>query len=215
MNAHLKVGARVLVKACLRMVLAGGTWVVLCLLLPVAPPSGAWAADAATGGGTAAREGQAGARAKANAGAAPGTPAANDAVAVAKRLTALRKKVLKDEDFTENDETNRDPFHSYMRLFVDRSTVKNRKIPAIFDKVALDELTLIAIVSGDETPRAMFRDATGFGQSVKKGDFLSRAGARVTKILSDRVIVEITETTGTGEARIVEKAILVNPGEAP
>ena len=81
--------------------------------------------------------------------------------------------------------------------------------------MALDELTLIAIVSGDETPRAMFRDATGFGQSVKRGDFLSRAGARVTKILSDRVIVEITETSGTGEARIVEKAILVNPGEAP
>ena len=127
----------------------------------------------------------------------------------------MRKKVLKDDDFVENDETNRDPFHSYLRLFVDHSAQKNRKVPAIFDKVGLEELTLIAIVSGDDTPRAMFRDATGFGQSVKKGDFLSRAGARVTKILSDRVIVELGETTGTGDARIVEKAILVNPDEAP
>ncbi len=123
--------------------------------------------------------------------------------------------MLKDEDFVENDETNRDPFHSYLRLFVDHSTAKSQKVPAIFDKVGLDELTLIAIVSGDETPRAMFRDATGFGQSVKKGDFLSRAGARVTKILSDRVIVEISATSGTGEARVVEKAILVNPGDTP
>jgi Tfp pilus assembly protein PilP len=133
----------------------------------------------------------------------------------AKRLTALRKKVLKDQDFMENEETNRDPFHSYMRQFVDHGPVKSHKVPAIFDKVGLDELSLIAIVSGDETPRAMFRDATGYGQAVKKGDFLSRTAARVTKILSDRVIVEISETTGTGEARVIEKAILVNPGEAP
>jgi Tfp pilus assembly protein PilP len=143
-----------------------------------------------------------------------GGAAGNDASA-AKRLAALRKKVLKDDDFVENDDLNRDPFHSYMRLFVDRSTPKNRKIPAVFDKVGLEELTLIAIVSGDDIPRAMFRDATGFGQSVKKGDFLSRSGARVTKILSDRVIVELSETTGTGDSRVIEKAILVNPDQAP
>ncbi|MBC8132173.1 MAG: hypothetical protein H7X95_04265 [Deltaproteobacteria bacterium] len=148
-------------------------------------------------------------------GSGSGSAAGTGDAATAKRLTALRKKVLKDEDFVEGDEHNRDPFHSYMRLFVDRSATKNRKVPAVFDKVSLDELTLIAIVSGDDTPRAMFRDATGLGQSLKKGDFLSRAGARVTKILSDRVIVEISETSGTGEARIIEKAILVNPGEAP
>jgi Tfp pilus assembly protein PilP len=149
-------------------------------------------------------------------------PGANSGVAgggadaaTAKRLAALRKKILKDDDFLENDETNRDPFHSYLRLFVDHSTPKNRKVPAVFDKVGLEELTLIAIVSGDETPRAMFRDATGFGQAVKKGDFLSRTGARVTKILSDRVIVEISETSGTGEARVTEKAILVDPDGMP
>jgi Tfp pilus assembly protein PilP len=147
-------------------------------------------------------------------GTAPGGAAAVDAP-IAKRLTALRKKVLKDEDFVENDEINRDPFHSYMRLFVDHGAAKSHKVAAIFDKVGLDELSLIAIVSGDETPRAMFRDATGFGQAVKKGEFLSRAAARVTKILSDRVIVELSETTGSGETRVIEKAILVNPGEAP
>ena len=133
----------------------------------------------------------------------------------AKRLAALRKKVLKDDDFVENDETNRDPFHSYMRLFVDRGLPKTRKVAAIFDRVGLDELTLIAIVSGDENPRAMFRDPSGFGQSVKTGDFLSRVGARVTKILSDRVIVEVSETRESGQPRVVERAILVNPGEAP
>ena len=171
--------------------------------LPAAPEGAGPDSRAGAGGGAGTRPG-----------AATGGGAAADA-ATAKRLTALRKKVLKDEDFAENEATNRDPFHSHMRLFVDRGVAKNHKVPALFDKVGLDELTLIAIVSGDESPRAMFRDATGFGQAVKEGDFLSRTSARVTKILSDRVIVEITETTGTGETRAVEKAILVNPGEAP
>jgi Tfp pilus assembly protein PilP len=147
-------------------------------------------------------------------GTAAGSAAGTDP-ATEKRLAALRHKVLKDEDFVENEELNRDPFHPYLRLFADHEVSKTKKIPSAFDKAGLDELTLIAIVSGGDTPRAMFRDASGFGQAVKRGDFLSRSGARVTKILSDRVIVEITETTGTGEPRVVEKAILVNPDEAP
>jgi Tfp pilus assembly protein PilP len=153
--------------------------------------------------------------ADAGAAAAAGAGAAGSDAATAKRLAALRKKVLKDEDFVENDELNRDPFHSYVRVFVEKGGPKTRKVAGVFDKAGLEELTLIAVISGDDVPRAMFRDASGYGQSVKKGDFLSRAGARVTKILSDRVIVELSEQTGTGETRIVEKAILVNPDEAP
>jgi Tfp pilus assembly protein PilP len=135
--------------------------------------------------------------------------------ATARRLAALRKKVLTDDDFLENDETNRDPFRSYMHLFAEHGQGKTRKIPALFERVGLEELTLIAIVSGDDDPRAMFRDATGFGLAVKPGDFLSRSGARVSKILSDRVIVEQTETRESGEPRVVERAIFVNPGGAP
>ena len=161
-------------------------------------------------GGPSGREGTMGAG---GAGAVATSP--TSLAATNKRLAALRKKVLKDEDFVENDETNRDPFHSYLRLFADHTVTKNRKVPAIFDRAGLEELTLIAIVSGDDNPRAMFRDATGFGQSVAKGDFLSRSGARVTKILSDRVVVEISEVRESGEPRIVERAILVNPGESP
>jgi Tfp pilus assembly protein PilP len=173
--------------------------------------------------------------ARASEGSAPGTPADdrgatavaasaaagaggagsdNDA-ATARRLAALRKKVLTDDDFLENDETNRDPFRSYMHLFAEHGQSKTRKIPALFERVGLEELTLIAIVSGDDDPRAMFRDATGFGLAVKPGDFLSRSGARVSKILSDRVIVEQTETRESGEPRVVERAIFVNPGGAP
>ena len=134
-------------------------------------------------------------------------------VAAAERLAALRKKVLKDEDFAENDDVNRDPFHSYLRLFVDKGTTKTQKIPAVFEKLGLEELALIAIVTGDSAPRAMFRDPTGLGETVKKGDYISKSGARVTRILSDRVVVEQMETNAKGEPHPVERAILVDPDE--
>ena len=132
----------------------------------------------------------------------------------AQRAAALRKKVLRDDDFVENDDVNRDPFHSYLRLFIDKGAVKNRKVPAVFEKLGLEELALIAIVSGESTPYAMFRDPAGLGETVKKGDYISKASARVTKILSDRVVVELMETNAKGEPHPVEKAILVNPDEA-
>jgi Tfp pilus assembly protein PilP len=148
--------------------------------------------------------------------AAPPAPAAaaapaDPAAAAAQRLQLLRRKTLRDEDFMENEERNRDPFRSYLRMFTDKQGPKTPKVPAIFDKFALEELTLIGIVSGDAIPRAMFRDPGGLGQTIKRGDYISKAAARVTKILSDRVILELNEVTATGETRALERPILVNP----
>jgi Tfp pilus assembly protein PilP len=131
----------------------------------------------------------------------------------AARAAAMRRKTLKDLDFVDSDESNRDPFKSFMSLFADKGTPRLRQVPAIFDKFAMEELTLIAIVSGDAQPRAMFRDPSGLGQTLKRGDYVSKAGARITKILSDRVILEITEVSGSGEPRATEKAVLINPEE--
>jgi Tfp pilus assembly protein PilP len=151
--------------------------------------------------------------AAAGAAAAAAAVPADPVAAAAQRVAALRKKVLRDDDFVENDEVNRDPFHSYLRLFIDKGSVKTQKAPAVFEKLGLEELALIAIVSGDSTPRAMFRDPAGLGETVKKGDYISKSSARVTKILSDRVVVELMETNAKGEPHPVEKAILVNPDE--
>jgi Tfp pilus assembly protein PilP len=142
--------------------------------------------------------------------AAPAGAPANDA---ASRAATLRRKTLREEDFVDNDESNRDPFKSFMKVFRDTGVTRTIRAPAIFDKFALEELSLIAVVSGDAQPRAMFRDPGGLGQTVKRGDYLSKSGARVTKILSDRVILEISETSTSGEPRSIEKAVLVHPDE--
>jgi Tfp pilus assembly protein PilP len=146
-------------------------------------------------------------------GAGAAGPAAAAASDPATRAAALRRKALRDQDFIDSDETNRDPFKPFFRMFVEKGTARGRQVPALFEKFAMEELSLIAIVSGDAQPRAMFRDPGGRGQTVKRGDYISKVGARITKILSDRVILEMSEPTATGEPRATEKAVLIHPEE--
>jgi len=145
--------------------------------------------------------------------AAPVSSVAAAAEALQQRLTILRRKVLRDEDFNETDDANRDPFRSFIGIFTDRGARVNiqQVVPSIFGKFAIEELTLIAVVTGDANPRAMFRDPSGLGQVIKRGDYLSKSAARVTKILSDRVVLELAEVAAGGETRALEKAILVDP----
>ena len=147
---------------------------------------------------------------------APGTPgtttSTSGAEALAQRMAVLRRKVLREEDFAENDDSNRDPFRSYLDTWIERGPkITQSVVSAIFAKFSLEELTLIAVVSGDANPRAMFRDPTGLGQTVKRGDYLSRSAARITKILSDRVVLELSEITPGGATKALERAVLVNP----
>ena len=145
--------------------------------------------------------------------AAPTSSAAAAADAMQQRLTILRRKVLRDEDFNETDDANRDPFRSFTGIFTDRGARVNvqQVVPSIFGKFSLEELTLIAVITGDANPRAMFRDPSGLGQVIKRGDYLSKSAARVTKILSDRVVLELAEVGSGGETHALEKAVLVNP----
>jgi Tfp pilus assembly protein PilP len=151
--------------------------------------------------------------------AAPARPAPSPVAttagdALAQRLAVLRRKVLREEDFAENDDANRDPFRSYLDSWIDRGGGSRAQLPTvvgIFGKYSLEELTLIAVVTGDANPRAMFRDPTGLGQTVKRGDYLSKSGARITKILSDRVVLELSEITPGGTTKALERAVLVNP----
>jgi Tfp pilus assembly protein PilP len=138
--------------------------------------------------------------------------AANPAEALAQRLAVLRRKVLREEDFAENDDSNRDPFRSYLDTWIERGPrVTMATVSAVCAKYSLEELTLIAVISGDANPRGMFRDPTGLGQTVKRGDYISKSAARVTKILSDRVVLEMSEITPGGTTKALERAVLVNP----
>jgi type IV pilus assembly protein PilP len=79
----------------------------------------------------------------------------------------------RDEDFVEAD-TNRDPFRNYAAMFqagpVAEQTTRDVKMP----ETSIDEMRLIAIVSGVADPRAMLVDRDGVGHVVRRGNFIGR-----------------------------------------
>ena len=79
-----------------------------------------------------------------------------------------------ENDFVENDH-NRDPFRSYVTLFVEKnSTPQKIQRYVVLEQYSIDELKLVAIVSGSDYPRAMLVDPTTKGWVIKRGDFVGR-----------------------------------------
>jgi type IV pilus assembly protein PilP len=83
--------------------------------------------------------------------------------------------VLRDEDFAEAD-SNRDPFRNFAAAFTSRPTrVDSVQRSVVMPRTAIEDMTLIAIVSGVATPSAMIVDRDGTGYPVRRGDFIGRA----------------------------------------
>ncbi len=80
-----------------------------------------------------------------------------------------------ENDFVESDR-NRDPFRSYAQIFVPEATkrlTQNQK-SVVLPQYSLDELKLVAIVTGGEYPRAMVLDPGNKGWVIKRGDWVGR-----------------------------------------
>ena len=109
----------------------------------------------------------------ANAGAPP-PPERGVVVADAGPAPALKAMEYAESDFVENDR-NRDPFRSFVTLFVDKATApRPTQRQVILEQYALDELKLVAIITGGDYPRAMMIDPTSKGWVIKRGDFVGR-----------------------------------------
>lgn len=80
-----------------------------------------------------------------------------------------------ENDFVESDR-NRDPFRSYASMFAPETSKRvaqtDRQI--VLPQYSLDELKLVAIVTGGDYPRAMVLDPGGKGWVLKRGDWVGR-----------------------------------------
>jgi Tfp pilus assembly protein PilP len=129
-------------------------------------------------------------------------------------LQEVRKRQLTNEDFKETA-TNRDPFRSFLSTFATQVVNVKPQHRILLDKFALEELKLVAIVGGNGlSPRAMFVDPTGTGQSVVRGDHMSKADALVTRVAPDRVFFQIEEDLGGGgKPKLTERVVELHAGE--
>ena len=113
-----------------------------------------------------------------------------------KAAAAEQRPDLADEEFIESVARNRDPFRSYLAEFsapVRRRLTTTRKV--LMSRFGIDELKLIAVITGRVRARAMFRDPTGLGVSVKRGDYIGKGGGMIKRIFSDKVIVQVEESS--------------------
>jgi type IV pilus assembly protein PilP len=108
--------------------------------------------------------------------------------------------------FVETDE-NRDPFRSFLPVFTAQALPEEDfapRPPVLLEDVSLDELRLIAVVSGEGgNPRAMVVDPDGKGWIVQRGDYVGRGERirlgpglpereinwRVVRVRPDRIIL--------------------------
>jgi type IV pilus assembly protein PilP len=90
---------------------------------------------------------------------------------------AIGKMDFAENDFVESDR-NRDPFRSFASVFAPEPTKKLRTGPqltVLLAQYSLDELKLVAIVTGGDFPRAMVVDPNGKGWVLKRGDWVGRS----------------------------------------
>ncbi len=105
---------------------------------------------------------------------APPPPERSVAVVDAGAAPAMKAMEYAESDFVENDR-NRDPFRSFVTLFVDKATApRPTQRQVILEQYSLDELKLVAIITGGDYPRAMMIDPTSKGWVIKRGDFVGR-----------------------------------------
>lgn len=78
-----------------------------------------------------------------------------------------------DDDFVEVDVSNRDPFRSFIRAMTVRTSLAPQR-RVIMPNVSVEEMRLIAIVTGVATPYAMMTDRQNVGYVVSRGDFIGR-----------------------------------------
>ena len=80
-----------------------------------------------------------------------------------------------ENDFVESDR-NRDPFRTFIATFAppESKRVAQNQRAVILPQHSIDELRLVAIVTGGEYPRAMVVDPSGKGWVLKRGDYVGR-----------------------------------------
>lgn len=105
----------------------------------------------------------------------PAATAVADAGAPALAPPPIARVDFAENDFVESDR-NRDPFRTYIATFAPQESKKvaQNQRAVVLPQFSIDELKLVAIVTGGEYPRAMVIDPGGKGWVLKRGDFVGR-----------------------------------------
>jgi len=100
--------------------------------------------------------------------------------------------------YSYNPVGKRDPFRSPMEDMAREAPQPGLQVTACNEPLCqwdIDQLKLVAVVTGDANPMAMVEDPMGRGHVVRRNTRMGRQGGKVTQILRDEVIITETITT--------------------
>jgi type IV pilus assembly protein PilP len=131
--------------------------------------------------------------------APPPSPAAQTKAAVAKPPAAPEAAAPAAPTYVYNPIGKRDPFRSPEAEPAAQAALANTACTEPLCRFDVDQLTLVAVVSGDANPLAMVQDPQGRGYFVRRNTRVGRQGGKVTQIMSDAVVVTEYFTTPDGK----------------
>ena len=132
-------------------------------------------------------------------GAPPSAPAQQAKAAVAKPPSAPEATAPAAPTYVYNPIGKRDPFRSPEAEPAAQAALANTACNEPLCRFDIDQLTLVAVVSGDANPLAMVQDPQGRGYFVRRNTRVGRQGGKVTQIMSDAVVVTEYFTTPDGK----------------
>ncbi|TNE50327.1 MAG: hypothetical protein EP343_08790 [Deltaproteobacteria bacterium] len=128
-----------------------------------------------------------------------------------KRRLMVRKQSI---GFVYVPVNKRDPFRAPFETSATVTTNKPSKTVAIptrrrkprteLEKYELDQLSVVATVTGVANPVAMVQDPKGFGHMVRRGTVIGRNSGRVQRIHSDGIVIA-EESRDEAGRRIVSR----------
>lgn len=152
---------------------------------------------------------------------APATSVAPTPAAAKKKQEAPAPAVIATQiDYVYNSINKRDPFRG---TFMDTRQERGGDAAAggtapcedplcQFD---LDELAVVAVVSGDANPLAMVEDRKGVGYIVRRNTKIGKGGGKVTQVLRECIVVTSFVSGGADGKPIAKKdELCVNASDA-
>lgn len=122
-------------------------------------------------------------------------------------------------EYSYNPVGKRDPFRS---LSLDQLSLNEGKESEVvcaepLCQFSLDDLTVVAVVSGDANPLAMLEDKNKVGHVVRRNSKVGRQGGKVTQVLRDCIVVTsfITGPDGKAQPNKVNMCIQPDARKAP
>lgn len=147
--------------------------------------------------------------------APPPTPAQAAKAAVAKPPQASEPAAPAAPTYVYNPIGKRDPFRSPEAEPAAQAALANTACNEPLCRFDVDQLTLVAVVSGDANPLAMVQDPQGRGYFVRRNTRVGRQGGKVTQIISDAVVITEYFTTPDGKTTANPVTLAIKSEKAP